>query len=272
MRSMILATLLVAASTATAARPTPRPTRRAADEAVGAAQRAQGASSCADHKAPVVTVQVFYHAGGKDEPADKRGIAHMFEHMMFKGSTHVPPEEHARFIELVGGDDNAFTAGRRDRLPRHGAAVGARLHHEARGRAHAQPQADAEDHRLRARGGQGGAAAARREQPDREGARRGAARSPTRCTRTAVTPPARRRILDTVTPPTARSSTTRTTSPTTRRSSSSATPTRRRCKTLAEKYFGPLAKGPPPRARRAEGAGADRGARRDARACRCSCR
>ncbi|HEX4460840.1 MAG TPA: pitrilysin family protein [Polyangia bacterium] len=63
----------------------------------------------ADHKAPVVTVQVFYHAGGKDEPADKRGIAHMFEHMMFKGSKHVPPEEHARFLSLVGGEYNAFT-------------------------------------------------------------------------------------------------------------------------------------------------------------------
>ena len=63
-----------------------------------------------DHKAPVVTVQVFYHAGGKDEPADKRGIAHMFEHMMFKGSRHVPPEQHARFIDAVGGNENAFTA------------------------------------------------------------------------------------------------------------------------------------------------------------------
>jgi zinc protease len=62
-----------------------------------------------DHKAPVVTVQVFYHAGGKDEPADKRGMAHMFEHMMFKGSDHVRPEEHARFIQLVGGNNNAFT-------------------------------------------------------------------------------------------------------------------------------------------------------------------
>jgi zinc protease len=62
-----------------------------------------------DHKAPVVTVQIFYHAGGKDEPADKRGIAHMFEHMMFKGSTHVPPEEHARFIQIAGGHLNAFT-------------------------------------------------------------------------------------------------------------------------------------------------------------------
>ena len=62
-----------------------------------------------DHKAPVVTVQVFYHAGGKDEPPGKRGMAHMFEHMMFKGSTHVRPEEHARFIQLVGGENNAFT-------------------------------------------------------------------------------------------------------------------------------------------------------------------
>jgi zinc protease len=64
----------------------------------------------ADHKAPVVTVQVFYHVGGKDEPADKRGIAHMFEHMMFKGSKHVPPEAHARFIDSVGGTENAFTS------------------------------------------------------------------------------------------------------------------------------------------------------------------
>ena len=63
----------------------------------------------ADHKAPVVTVQLFYHAGSKDEPADKRGMAHMFEHMMFKGSKHVPPEEHAHFVSAVGGNDNAFT-------------------------------------------------------------------------------------------------------------------------------------------------------------------
>ncbi len=63
-----------------------------------------------EHKAPVVSVQVFYHVGGKDEPADKRGMAHMFEHMMFKGSKHVFPEDHARFIDAVGGSENAFTA------------------------------------------------------------------------------------------------------------------------------------------------------------------
>lgn len=62
-----------------------------------------------EHKAPVVSVQVFYHVGGKDEPADKRGMAHLFEHMMFKGSKHVAPEDHARFIDSVGGNENAFT-------------------------------------------------------------------------------------------------------------------------------------------------------------------
>jgi len=63
----------------------------------------------ADHKAPIATVQVFYHVGSKDEHVGIRGVAHMFEHLMFKGSTHVPPEEHARLLKEVGGVVNAFT-------------------------------------------------------------------------------------------------------------------------------------------------------------------
>jgi len=63
----------------------------------------------ADHKAPIATVQVFYHVGSKDEHVGIRGVAHMFEHMMFKGSKHVPPEEHARLLKEVGGGVNAFT-------------------------------------------------------------------------------------------------------------------------------------------------------------------
>jgi zinc protease len=61
------------------------------------------------HDAPVVTVQVYYHVGSKDEARDRRGSAHMFEHMMFKGTTHVPPEEHARLVDKLGGNVNAFT-------------------------------------------------------------------------------------------------------------------------------------------------------------------
>jgi len=61
------------------------------------------------HKTPLVTVQVWYHAGSKDEPRDRRGSAHMFEHIMFKGTRHVPPEEHARMLDKLGGSVNAFT-------------------------------------------------------------------------------------------------------------------------------------------------------------------
>jgi zinc protease len=63
----------------------------------------------ADHKAPIATVQIFYHVGSKDEHVGIRGVAHMFEHMMFKGSLHVPPEEHSRMLKEVGGQTNAFT-------------------------------------------------------------------------------------------------------------------------------------------------------------------
>jgi zinc protease len=59
--------------------------------------------------APVVAVQVWYHVGSKDEPRDRRGSAHMFEHIMFKGSTRVRAEDHARFLNSVGGVVNAET-------------------------------------------------------------------------------------------------------------------------------------------------------------------
>src|SRR5512139_1744743 len=59
--------------------------------------------------APVVAVQVWYHAGSKDEPRTRRGSAHMFEHMMFKGTKHVRAESHAQFINGIGGYVNAQT-------------------------------------------------------------------------------------------------------------------------------------------------------------------
>lgn len=53
--------------------------------------------------APVVAVQVWYRAGSKDEPRDRRGTARMFEQLMFEGSTHVPAGAHARYLTGVGG-------------------------------------------------------------------------------------------------------------------------------------------------------------------------
>jgi zinc protease len=61
-------------------------------------------------QAPVVHVRVLYHVGSKDERPDRQGFAHMFEHMMFRGSAHVKPEEHMRLINSVGGISNAFTS------------------------------------------------------------------------------------------------------------------------------------------------------------------
>ena len=63
-----------------------------------------------DHAAPVINLQMWYHVGSKDEKTGRSGFAHLFEHLMFKGSAHVPAEEHSRFIEAFGGFDNAFTA------------------------------------------------------------------------------------------------------------------------------------------------------------------
>ena len=60
--------------------------------------------------APVVHVRVLYHVGSKDETPDRQGFAHMFEHMMFRGSEHVPSEKHMELINGVGGDSNAFTS------------------------------------------------------------------------------------------------------------------------------------------------------------------
>lgn len=60
--------------------------------------------------APVVHVRVLYHVGSRDEKADRQGFAHMFEHMMFRGSQHVQNEEHMRRINGVGGESNAFTS------------------------------------------------------------------------------------------------------------------------------------------------------------------
>ncbi len=59
--------------------------------------------------APVVAVQVWYRAGSKDEPRDRRGSAHMFEHMLFKGTQHVRAEAHAQFLAGLGGYVNATT-------------------------------------------------------------------------------------------------------------------------------------------------------------------
>src|SRR6267378_1658190 len=45
--------------------------------------------SVEDHSTPTVAIQLWYHVGSKDDPKDRSGFAHLFEHMMFKGNEHL---------------------------------------------------------------------------------------------------------------------------------------------------------------------------------------
>ncbi|EAU53812.1 M16 family metallopeptidase [Mariprofundus ferrooxydans] len=62
-----------------------------------------------DHSAPVAMVQVWLKVGGRDEVPGKTGLAHVFEHMMFKGSKKLAAGEYSKRIAAMGGNDNAFT-------------------------------------------------------------------------------------------------------------------------------------------------------------------
>ncbi|MBC8058721.1 MAG: insulinase family protein, partial [Rhizobiales bacterium] len=59
---------------------------------------------------PTVSVQVWYHVGSKDDPPGRSGFAHLFEHLMFKSTANLKPEQFDRMTEDVGGSNNAFTS------------------------------------------------------------------------------------------------------------------------------------------------------------------
>ncbi len=63
-----------------------------------------------DHRAPVMVSQVWYRAGSLDEFNGTTGVAHVLEHMMFKGTQTVPPGEFSKRIAAAGGRENAFTS------------------------------------------------------------------------------------------------------------------------------------------------------------------
>jgi zinc protease len=63
-----------------------------------------------NQKAPLITFQIWYRVGSRNEEWGKTGLSHMLEHMMFKGTEKVGPEEFSRIIQENGGNDNAFTS------------------------------------------------------------------------------------------------------------------------------------------------------------------
>ena len=65
--------------------------------------------SVENHKIPTVAIQVWYRVGGKNDPENKSGFAHLFEHLMFKATRNMKAETMDRLTEEVGGANNAFT-------------------------------------------------------------------------------------------------------------------------------------------------------------------
>jgi zinc protease len=62
-----------------------------------------------DHSTPVVTVDVWYNTGSRNERPGRSGFAHLFEHMMFQGSAHVKKAQHFQLVERAGGSLNGST-------------------------------------------------------------------------------------------------------------------------------------------------------------------
>ncbi|HKE57127.1 MAG TPA: pitrilysin family protein [Pyrinomonadaceae bacterium] len=66
--------------------------------------------SAVDPSSPTVAIQMWYHVGSKDDPPNRSGFAHLFEHIMFKSTKNMKSEMMDRLTEDVGGFNNAFTA------------------------------------------------------------------------------------------------------------------------------------------------------------------
>jgi predicted Zn-dependent peptidase len=63
-----------------------------------------------DHSTPIVSVDLWYDVGSRNERPGRSGFAHLFEHMMFQGSANVKKSEHNQLLERAGGDFNGSTA------------------------------------------------------------------------------------------------------------------------------------------------------------------
>jgi predicted Zn-dependent peptidase len=113
-----------------------------------------------DHSAPLVTVSLWYQAGSALEQAGRTGMAHLFEHLMFQGSEHVPAGAHFTFVQGAGGELSANTTEERtafsQTLPSNQLALGLWLEADrmrsltvTEDRVQAQRSAVAEERRVR---------------------------------------------------------------------------------------------------------------------------
>ena len=111
MRKQFLLTLmggiLIAAGVITAAAQTKMPQMKYRERTLPNGMRVL---SVVDKSSPTVAINVWYHVGSKDDPDQRSGFAHLFEHIMFKSTKNMKAEMMDRLTEDIGGNNNAFTA------------------------------------------------------------------------------------------------------------------------------------------------------------------
>jgi zinc protease len=105
--SALLLSVLALSGVLPAARAATRPTRL--DYTMTTLSNGMQVVFLEDHSTPIVHAEIWYHVGSKNERPGRTGFAHLFEHMMFKGSKNVEPEGHPSWISSIGGQSNAYT-------------------------------------------------------------------------------------------------------------------------------------------------------------------
>jgi len=108
-RWAVIAAAAMAVCVSVAAAPTSVPRPTPFDYTMFTLDNGLRAVCLEDHSTPIVHLAVWYHVGSKDEKPGRTGFAHLFEHLMFKGSKNVGPDQHPSLITSIGGQSNAFT-------------------------------------------------------------------------------------------------------------------------------------------------------------------
>ena len=101
--------LLTAAGSAPSRAAPPKPAASSSQVFQFALQNGMQVLVIPDHRAPVVTQMLWFKVGSVDDPPGVSGLAHFFEHMMFRGTKKVPEDQYSQIIAKNGGDENAFT-------------------------------------------------------------------------------------------------------------------------------------------------------------------
>ena len=105
---LILCTLLI--GTAMTASAAPPEATEAFDYHKSTLKNGLNVVALEDFSCPIVSVQIWYHVGSKNENPERQGFAHMFEHMMFRGTDRLGPTDHFNLVRRTGGTVNAYTS------------------------------------------------------------------------------------------------------------------------------------------------------------------